>query len=131
MKRPGIAFVILLALACAALTPAGQKRFSPRARASQTSRIVGTVLDKNESRIIGAVVKIENAQFSRTAASDEEGVFEVEVPAGTYLITVEMEGFKKFELSSFRAKADARKRLSIHMEVKPPASTIKIQQALF
>jgi hypothetical protein len=126
MRRTRIAFVILLALACAALTPAGQKRVPPRARTSEGSRIVGTVLDKNESRIIGAVVKIENAEFSRTVASDEEGVFEVEVPAGTYLITVEMDGFKKYELSSFRARAAARKRLSIRMEVKPPASTIKV-----
>jgi uncharacterized membrane protein len=121
MKPLSITFVILLTLFAAALTPAGQKRTSAR-----RSKIVGTVLDKNGARIVGAVVKIENAQVSRAALSDTEGVFEVELPAGVYQMTVEMDGFNKFELSTFRVKAGARKTISVQMEVKIPQSTLKV-----
>jgi uncharacterized membrane protein len=126
MKPLKITFVILLALFAAALTPAGQKLTSARAQNSSESKIVGTVVDKNGARIVGAAVKIENARVSRTALSDEDGVFEVELPAGAYQITVEMDGFKKFELSPFHVKARARKTVSVQMEVKPPQSTLKV-----
>jgi uncharacterized membrane protein len=121
MKALRITFVILLALFSTALTPAGQKSLN-----SRESKIVGTVVDKNGARIAGAVVKIENAQVSRAALSDTEGVFKVELPAGAYQMTVEMEGFKKFELSTFRVKAGARKTVSVQMEVKIPQSTLKV-----
>jgi uncharacterized membrane protein len=126
MKTLRITLVVLLALFSTVLTPAGQKRSGSRAQISRESKIAGTVLDKNGARIIGAAVKIENALVSRAALSDAEGVFEVELPAGAYRMTVEMDGFKKFELSPFRVKAGARKTISVQMEVKPPQSTLKV-----
>ncbi|HUQ33959.1 MAG TPA: carboxypeptidase-like regulatory domain-containing protein [Pyrinomonadaceae bacterium] len=121
MKPLRITFVILLALFATAHTPAGQNRTGARA-----SKIVGTVVDKNGARIVGAVVKIENTRVGRAVMSDTQGVFEVELPAGAYQMTVEMDGFKKFELSAFRVKAGARKTISVQMEVKRPQSTLKV-----
>jgi 3-hydroxymyristoyl/3-hydroxydecanoyl-(acyl carrier protein) dehydratase len=127
MKNLRITFIILLALVSAVWTTAGQRSTGTRAGNSQASKIVGTVLDKNDARIVGAVIKIKNARFSRTVISDTEGVFEVELLAGAYQLTVEMDGFKRFELSPFQVKAGAREQVNVHMEVKPPQSTLKVE----
>lgn len=118
---------MLLALVPTVLTLAGHGRPVPRADNSQVGKITGTVLDKHEARIAGATIKIENAEFNRVVRSNDAGHFKVEVPAGIYRMTVEMAGFKRFVLDPFRVKAKARESLSVYMEAKPPASTLKIE----
>lgn len=93
---------------------------------TQTSQIIGTVLDANDARIVGAIITIKNANFSRKLRSDDDGSFEVELPPGAYQIIAEQRGFKKFQLSPFRANAGIRELVNIHMEVEPPQSTLKV-----
>lgn len=118
MRTARTIFVTLLALASALSVPAGGGR---------KSRIAGVVLDPNGARIASAAVRIENAGAQREALTGDEGSFEVELPAGTYRITVEAQGFKKFVLPSFRARADRRESLKVSMKVRPPQSTLKIE----
>lgn len=96
---------------------------------TQKSRIVGVVLDRNEARIVGAVITIKNANFTRRVRSDEEGRFELELPAGAYEIMAEQRGFKTFKRSSLRADAGATAQIDIHMEVAPPRQPLKINPA--
>jgi Carboxypeptidase regulatory-like domain len=119
---------VLLVLSPTVWTLVGHGRSVSRTDNSQVGKITGTVLDKNEARIAGATIKIENSELSRVVRSNYEGYFEVELPAGMYRMTVEMAGFKRFVLSPFRVKARVRKSVSLHMEAKPPASTLKIGQ---
>lgn len=125
MKTARTIFVALLALASALSAPAGRAH-SP-AGGERKSRIVGVVLDPNGARIASATVRIENAGAQREAHTGDEGSFEVELPAGTYRITVEAEGFRKVEIVSFRARADRRESLEVRMKVKPPPSTLKVR----
>lgn len=85
----------------------------------QTGRVAGLVVDVNDARIVGARITLENAEVKRTRRSDDEGRFDVEVPAGTYQITVEQPGFKKFQLPEFRVGTDVSE-LNVRMEVAPP-----------
>jgi hypothetical protein len=127
MKSLRIIFILLLALVPTALPealPSGSA--SARARTLRMSRIVGTVLDKDDSRIAGATIKIESAEFKRVVLSGDQGDFEVKLPAGVYSLTVEMDGFEKVVLSPFRVKAGARESVSIHMEIKEPAGLLKV-----
>jgi hypothetical protein len=127
MKSLKIIFILLLALAPAALPEALQSSSaSAHARTLRTSRIVGTVLDKDDSRIAGATIKIENAEFNRVVLSGDQGDFEVRLPAGVYRFTAEMDGFEKVVLSPLRVKAGARESVSIHMEIKEPAGLLKV-----
>lgn len=88
------------------------------------------MLDRNEARIVGAVITIKNADFTRRVRSDDEGRFELELPAGSYEIRVEQPGFKTFRLASLRVDADATARVDVHLEVKPPREPIKIISSL-
>lgn len=127
MKTVRTISIVLLALVPTVLIFAGQRRATARAQNSQMSEIVGVVLDANNARITEAIITIENAQFSRVLLSDDEGNFEIKLPAGTYQMTVEKDGFQTFELSPFRAKAHVRELLNVRMKVKAPESTLKIE----
>lgn len=127
MKTLKTIFIFLLALVPALFIMTEQNLLSVHAQKSQTSKIIGVVLDANNARIASASIKIENARFSREVQSGEEGDFEFELPAGTYHITVEKDGFRRFELSDFQAKAKSRERIKIHLEVMPPVGTLKVE----
>jgi uncharacterized membrane protein len=124
MRPARIIFVVLLALASAPLLAhaTGSARCEER-----KSRIVGVVLDPNGARIPSAAVRIENAKATREAYTSDEGSFEVELPAGTYRVTVEAQGFRTVEIVSFRARADRRESLEVRMKVKPSESTLKVK----
>jgi uncharacterized membrane protein len=123
MKTARVIFVVLVALASASILA----HTSAGARGEGKSRIVGVVLDPNGARIPFANVRIENANATREAHTGDEGSFEVELPAGTYRVTVEAQGFRTVKVASFRARADKSESLEVRMKVKPPASTLKVE----
>ncbi|HKG23710.1 MAG TPA: carboxypeptidase-like regulatory domain-containing protein [Blastocatellia bacterium] len=125
MKTARMISAVLLALASAWSVPAGRAH-SP-VRGERKSRIVGVVLDPNGARVAFATIRIENAGAKREAYTSDEGSFEVELPAGSYRITIEAQGFQKVELASFRARANRRESLKVNMKVRPPESTLKIE----
>ena len=94
--------------------------------AQQTGRITGIVVDPNGSRVVGATVRIENADFKRTKRSDSEGRFELEAPSGTYELTVDQSGFKTFRLRDFRVRTGTRELGNIQLEVAPPKMPVKV-----
>ena len=92
------------------------------------SRITGVVLDRNDARVVNAMITIKNDGFVRRVRSDDEGRFELELPAGSYEISVEQPGFKTYK-RSLRAEADAAAQLNIHLAVDPPRGPLKIRPA--
>ena len=127
MKTLRIISTILLALLPIMYTSAEQRLSFARTSNLQTGKIIGVVLDANNARIVGAAIKIKNAQFYREAQSGAEGEFAFELPAGVYQITVEQPGFRRFKLSSFRVQAHVRELVNIHMEVKEPRGLQKVE----
>ena len=94
---------------------------------SEKTGISGILLDRNDARIAGAVIKIENGDFRRRLRSDDEGKFELELPAGSYEIRVEQPGFKTLKLSSIRVNEGVIERLHLYMEVLAQKQPIKIK----
>jgi hypothetical protein len=92
----------------------------------QNVAINGVVLDVNDARIVGAIIKIENAEVRRRVKSDDEGNFRIELPPGEYQISAEQPGFRKFVFSPFRAKTGVCELVNIHMEVEVPKSPLKV-----
>lgn len=124
MSATRILALSFLVMACEVgfATPA----LSPPAQEVQNVTISGVVLDANDARIVGATIKIENAEVSRQLKSDDEGSFRTDLPPGEYRITVEQRGFRKFVFSPFRAKAGVCELVNIHMEVEVPKSPVKV-----
>jgi len=131
MKVLRITSIVFLSLVLNVLNVYGKAKPGQTPEPAQTSRIVGVVLDKNDARIVDASVKIENKDYRRQLRSDDEGRFEVELPSGIYQITVQRQGFRKFQLPSFRANAGVQELVNIHMELAPSQSPLKITKGSF
>lgn len=127
MKPLRVIPVVILALAPAVFSPAGQTLSAARDRDSRTGKIIGVVLDPNNARVAGAAIRIGNARLSRELLSGDEGDFEVELPAGEYRMTVEQPGFHTFELSPLRVNGDVCELVNIHMKVRKPRGTLKVR----
>src|SRR5579862_7058783 len=71
---------------------------------SNNARISGTVSDLSGALIPGASVTITNqlTRTSRPATTDEKGFYILpDLPAGTYDVTVDANGFRKAEKTGF------------------------------
>src|SRR5438445_12957159 len=74
------------------------------AQESVSGGIAGQVLDSTHATLPGATVTVINAgtNAQRVATTDPEGRFTVpNLPAATYLIRVELSGFKTVEVKDF------------------------------
>ncbi|HEX6622854.1 MAG TPA: carboxypeptidase-like regulatory domain-containing protein [Pyrinomonadaceae bacterium] len=105
--------VLLLALGAAAQT----ERKTSAPERGNVGKIKGVVLDKNDARVAGARVGISNAKSRRAVASNEEGEFEVELPAGVYRVRVKANGFRAFVLWPFEVKPGVTETIDVHLEV--------------
>ena len=114
MKQPTFLFIVVVFLILGTTTLLGQQR---PVSSQETGKIQGVVLDVNDARIMGAAIVIENGGIKRELKSSSEGDFETRLPAGTYQISVKANGFRKFELSPFKVKANVTEMINIHMEV--------------
>jgi len=111
--------IVLTIVACNSLS------FAISQSVERMSRVAGVVVDVNEARVVGASIRIENSDVVKAVRSNDEGRFAVEVPAGTYQITVTQNGFKKFYLPRFRVGAGTRE-VKIPLEVAPPKMPVKV-----
>src|SRR5580704_5737005 len=70
-----------------------------------TSSLRGVVVDKSRAAVSGAKVTIQNAGqgLEREAVTSASGEFEVlALPPGTYKVTIEKDGFGKYEQDSLQ-----------------------------
>jgi hypothetical protein len=81
-----------------------------------TGNIAGQVTDQNGGTISGAVVTMTDPArgFQRTYHTSEDGTFNAtDLPASSYTMTVEMQGFKKYQQENFQVSVNDRRTLSI------------------
>jgi hypothetical protein len=83
-------------------------------------KIKGLILDRNGARVVDATIIIESSPklgFKRQLTSGEAGDFEIKVPAGIYYITVEANGFRRFEGWELKVNPKIMEMINIHLEV--------------
>ncbi|MPY87455.1 MAG: TonB-dependent receptor plug domain-containing protein [Luteitalea sp.] len=95
-----------------------------------TGQISGSVVDSSGSVLPGATVSVRNVgtQAARSVSTDETGAFVVtELLAGTYDVTVELEGFKTHTLSDVALSANERVALRrIVLDVGEVTETVSV-----
>jgi len=84
---------------------------------SHTGKIKGTILDVNYARVLNALVRVNGGETRRSLRSNDEGQFEISLPAGNYEVTVEANGFRRFVYSSLKVQPDETEMINIHLEV--------------
>src|SRR5687767_14089928 len=104
----GLSFVLLLLIARVA--PAQEFR----------ATLSGRVLDPSQAAIAGAVVQARNAQTNEvsSATSDAQGLYTIPfMRPGTYALTAEATGFKKFSQDNVVLQVGQQGTVNIHLEV--------------
>lgn len=122
---------LLLASLCLLLTlifwqsPAFAKTHVPAPLAE--GDIKGLVMDSQESRITGAMVTLQNKKYRFETQSNDEGAFQLRLPAGEYQLTIESNGFKVYTRKRVRIEADKTETISVTMWQSNPGGSIKVK----
>ena len=128
MRVPKYLLLIILVAVLTTMLCVGQQRTSSQTQETN-GKIQGVLLDINDARIVRAKIIIEDARHKHELKSGEEGDFEIQLPAGSYRIRVEANGFRKFEVSPFKVKANVTEMINIHMEVGVISEPLKVSRA--
>lgn len=95
-----------------------------------TSRITGTVMDPQGAVIVGAQVtaKNESTGVTYTTKTTSAGVFEFpSMPIGSYTITVEMAGFRKYSSAGNVLTVGSPLVIEVTLEVGSTSEVIEVQ----
>ncbi len=66
--------------------------------------LVGLINDPVGARIANAKINIEGHNLKKEIRSSAEGVFQIDLPAGTYRISIESPGFRTFKRKDLQIK---------------------------
>src|SRR5438132_13787333 len=93
---------------------------SPLQADSPLSKFVGTVRDATGAVVAGASVTVtdEKRGYSRKGVTDSQGNYQIELLLeGSYQISCELQGFKKFVRPQIPLSAKATLRIDVQLEV--------------
>jgi hypothetical protein len=114
-------FVVLVLMLLSALFAFGQ---------GTTSRLVGTVADPSGAAIPGAKVTLTNEQTGAafTAETGDGGNYQFEaIQAGTYSVSVELQGFKKFLSRGNQVSIGAPTTVNLVLEVGDVVESVEVE----
>ena len=114
-----IASLIIVGLTSSPVIP---RPASPAGR--PPGKVVGVILDANDARVPEATVRVKGGGRTREVKCDEQGQFELSLPAGRYQITVEASGFRRFVYSSLEVKSNVTEMINIHLEAAVPRGLV-------
>jgi len=86
---------------------------------SGTGKIKGAVLDIYYSRVVNAIVRVNGGEIRRSLRSNDDGQFEISLPAGEYELTVEANGCR-FVYSSLKVQPNEIELINVHLDVAAP-----------
>ena len=94
-----------------------------------TTSVRGAVMDKTGAAIVGAKVTINNAAqgLQRESATDASGAYEfLALPPGSYELTVEAKGFRKFEQKNLQLLVNSPATVNATLEVGAASESIEV-----
>jgi hypothetical protein len=88
--------IVWLTIALVSLATSIAAHINYRATERQTGKVAGDVFDAANQKLAKVKLTFENVRGSAThqVTSDDTGHYEIEIPAGTYLVSAEMQGYR-------------------------------------
>lgn len=94
---------------------------------SELAVLAGIVTDSDGNALPGVLVSIQGSKFSRHDVTDENGRFRIiGIPAGGYVITYTMEGFKTVSYRGISFSAGQKKRTVQQMELAKIETVVEV-----
>jgi len=96
----------------------------------QTGSITGTISDPSSAAVVNASINAKNAETGAVfqSGTSNTGNYVIRVPAGTYELTVETSGFKKYVRSNVLVQTATDTRLDVTLEVGATTETITVTE---
>jgi len=95
-----------------------------------TGTINGTVLDANGAVVSGAAITISDSEKKvvvRTATTNEEGFYSIpNLNVGTYDVTIELTGFKKYLATAVKLDVGQRRTLDVTLQTGDVSETVNV-----
>ena len=79
----------------------------------------GVIVDQMGASVAGAKVHIMNGSARRELRSAEMGAFSVEVPHGSYQVSIESPGFRIAKLNGVQVRSGSSKEIKVVLRVRP------------
>ena len=101
---------------------------SARGQAGTTS-LHGVVTDKSGAAVVGAKVTLNNAQqgLHRETTTNDSGEYDFHsIVPGTYVLTIEASGFRRFEQTKLELLVNSPATLDVRMEIGTSLQTIEV-----
>jgi hypothetical protein len=103
----------------------------PRLAQAQTgtTSLRGTVLDKTGGAAVGAKVVLTNSAqaLERQTRTNSTGAYEfLALPPGTYVLSVEMTGFRKYEQRNLQLLVDSPGTADVTLDIGSTAETVEV-----
>ncbi|HXM14777.1 MAG TPA: carboxypeptidase-like regulatory domain-containing protein, partial [Candidatus Eremiobacteraceae bacterium] len=99
---------------------------------SGTTSIRGTVTDKTGATITGASVSLTNAAqaVQRQTQTSNTGAYEFNaLPPGSYVLSIEMTGFRRYERKNLQLLVDSPSTADVTLEIGATAETVEVSAA--
>jgi hypothetical protein len=96
---------------------------------SGTTSLHGVVTDKTGAAIVGAKITLANSAqgLTREASSGPGGEYDfLSLPPGTYVLTIEKAGFRKFEQTHLQLLVNSPATVNVTLEVGSTSETIEV-----
>ena len=103
---------MVLAMAALFLTMANAA--TPKDR---RGKVKGVITDVNKARVVSAIVTVEGMQSRRRLVTNDKGEFEVALPPGKYLVSVDANGFRPYVSPEFEVKQGKTQKFDIELNV--------------
>ena len=87
-------------------------------------KVKGVITDGYKATVVNAQVTLEGDKSRRRLVTNAEGEFEVVLPPGKYLVTVDADGFRLFVSPEFDVKPDKTQKLNIELQVTKPLGLV-------
>jgi len=97
-----------------------------------TTSLRGVVTDKSGAAVVGATVTLDNAAqgLHRDMKTNAAGEYEfTSVPPGTYSLTVEMSGFRKWEQKSIQLLVNLPSTQNVTLDIGATSETVEVSAA--
>src|SRR3989442_7143897 len=97
-----------------------------------TGKIIGGVTDPQGAIVPGAKVTVTNTstqttQITRETVSNDEGNYQIlSLPIGTYRLTIEHQGFKKFVSDGNKLQINQVLRIDAPLEIGSPSEVVDV-----
>src|ERR1035437_2448738 len=102
------------------------------AQVADTGMVVGTVRDSSGAAVPGAAVKVTNTatNISQTIQTESNGQYVAPLlKVGTYSVTVEKTGFRRFAQTGIKVDIQARVDIDVTLQVGPLTESVEVAAA--